>query len=444
MNAVQNIGDIRMPETLSLVLIDLTPLRPGGENGGAKPLTMELIRAFARLSPRTNFILLTAACAHEELAALDATNVRRLCVSKRQDGRHPLAAEVESSAWRWKARAVRLLPEKVHHYLRVPLETVLPALQRRRVTLDGRPDLLFCPFTAPVFHRPPVPTVSVVHDLQFTDYPGFFPLHEQWVRNRHFRRVRSLGRMIICHSGYVRSRIQALDPAAPEIVVIPPAIHARLPQLTSGRSAECLDRLGLSGASFLLYPANFWPHKNHENLLHAFALFRQRRPGAPLRLVLTGEAGGRGGVIRNLIQELSLTGAVLLPGFVEDEVLSALMQNCMALIFPSLYEGYGMPVIEAMHYARPVLCSNRTSLPEVAGGAALEFDPGSPEAIADAIEALWSQPSLAADLARRSRERAAAAPALEEMARRYLEAFQRAAGCATSEPALTAPPVRGR
>ena len=121
---------------------------------------------------------------------------------------------------------------------------------------------------------------------------------------------------------------------------------------------------------FLLYPARNWPHKNHERLFHAFALLRRVRPD--LRLVLTG--GGH---------SASPPKGVEVHGHVTPEELVSLYRRASALVFPSLYEGFGQPPLEAMACGCPVASSNAGSLPEICGDAARLFDPEDVSAIAD-------------------------------------------------------------
>ncbi len=147
-----------------------------------------------------------------------------------------------------------------------------------------------------------------------------------------------------------------------------------------------LERLDLRVGRFLLYPANFWPHKNHRMLLTAFKMYRARNPGSELGLVCTGTPNADMECLRDAVARMELEGAVSFPGDVSDEVFTALIQACQALIFPSLYEGFGIPVLEAMARGKPVLCSRVTSLLEVAGDAAVYFDPRKPAEIVRAIE----------------------------------------------------------
>jgi hypothetical protein len=114
-------------------------------------------------------------------------------------------------------------------------------------------------------------------------------------------------------------------------------------------------------------------------------------------------------------------------GYRPDRDLSALYEGARLVVFPSLYGGFGMPILEAMHFGRPVACSDVTSLPEVAGDAALFFDPRRPESIVDALLRLLDEPGLAEALARRGQARLSALDTAD-MARRYLEVFEAAAG----------------
>ncbi|MCL4841552.1 MAG: glycosyltransferase family 4 protein [Bryobacteraceae bacterium] len=414
---------------LARIVVDLTPLRPGGENGGAKPFTLELLRALAALLPETQFVLLTGAAGHDELAPLESANVNRLCIAR--GGNSPassLAGRLVARGHRWEARLSSWVPSDLRRRLRLPYEAALLALNRKNLLRTLRANLLFCPFTAPTYHHPAVPTVCLVHDLQFLTYPQFFSEHDRLIRHRHFRQACSVARLLICPSHYVGARIEsAAGPPPPETLVIRHAAHQRLPVVSASARLALLHRLGLQSAPFLLYPANFWLHKNHELLLTAFALFRRRNPAVPVLLVLTGSPGDRDGILRSLVQALGLNGSVLFAGFLPDEDLAALFDACLALVFPSLYEGFGMPIMEAMHRGRPVLSSDRTALREVGGDAPLYFDPRSPLSLASALESLWSQSGLAGTLARQSLAHAAAAPTLDQMAARYAAAFTHAA-----------------
>ncbi|MDQ3777402.1 MAG: glycosyltransferase family 4 protein, partial [Actinomycetota bacterium] len=144
---------------------------------------------------------------------------------------------------------------------------------------------------------------------------------------------------------------------------------------------------------FLLYPANPWPHKNHERLFAAFRLLRRARP--ELRLVLTGTG----------LERLSVPDGVQVLGRVPRDELASLYRRASALVFPSRYEGFGQPPLEAMASGCPVACSKAGSLPEVCGPAARYFDPMSVEEIVEAVLTVLERPD---ELVRRGLERASA------------------------------------
>lgn len=162
-----------------------------------------------------------------------------------------------------------------------------------------------------------------------------------------------------------------------------------------------LTRVGAT-PPYLLYVGALHPRKNLPRVLEAFARVRDEAPEA--RLVVVGPPSwGASDVLK---QVLARTGdGVTFTGFVSDADLQALYQGAHALVFPSLYEGFGLPPLEAMGHGTPVITSNVSSLPEVVGDAALLVDPLSVDAIADAMRRVLGDAELRADLARRGRER---------------------------------------
>jgi glycosyltransferase involved in cell wall biosynthesis len=181
---------------------------------------------------------------------------------------------------------------------------------------------------------------------------------------------------VIVPSAFVRKR-------AIELLGLDPD---RVRAIQHGVDHELFRPAGEPRERFLLFPARVWPHKNHARLLEAFALLRSRQPD--LRLVLTG--GGT--------ERLAGPTGVDARGPVPHTELVRLYSTAACVVFPSLYEGFGAPPLEAMACGAPVAASNRTSLPEVCGDAAVLFDPESPKAIAAGIAQALEQ---AADLSAR-------------------------------------------
>ena len=418
-------------------MIDLTPVLPGGENGGAKVMTLELIRNLARLAPDKEFILLTAAASHDELASLDAANIRRICV-------HEPAAVLRASdslALRARSFLSRFVPENLLARIGGAYRKAIDLAPVGGSLLSKlQADLLFCPFTAPFFFDAIVPTVSVVYDLQHVYYPQFLSPAEIEERDRNFRKAIRVSSRVVCISEYVRGTVLNATGMDPERLK---TIHILLPRRLANPKedvrSKVLEKWGLTSGQYLFYPANFWLHKNHEMLLTAFAIFRSKQRDSGLKLVLTGASGARAEYVRTAAAEMGISDHVLFLGYVPEEELSALLYSCAALIFPSLFEGFGMPLLEAMAAGKPILCANSTSLPEVAGDAALFFDARKPGEIAAAIARFENEPELRLDLAAKSAKRLSAFGGAAEMAAGYLRVFEDA----VREPNVPPPGVYG-
>jgi glycosyltransferase involved in cell wall biosynthesis len=219
---------------------------------------------------------------------------------------------------------------------------------------------------------PPVaaPSAITLHDVQHLDLPRLFSRGERAFRALAYRRSARSARIVIVPSAFVRDR-------ATEALGLSPA---KLRVIHHGIDHVRFSPGGEPREPYLLYPARRWPHKNHERLFEAFALLRRDRP--ELRLVLTG--GGHSGATPDGVEAR---------GAVPDDELVSLYRRAAALVFPSLYEGFGQPPLEAMACGCPVACSNAASLPEVCGDAARYFDPEDPRAIADAVADVLADPA---------------------------------------------------
>ncbi len=409
---------------LRTILVDLTPVLPGGENGGAKVFVLELLRRLAEFAPQTQFVLLTQATAHDELAALDGPNVRRLMVL--DSSRPPV---LPSLGKRIFSRGSAHLPARLRRIagrLAYSLPTLSKPSRSRSLMQDLKVDLLFCPFTAPTYFEPNVPTVCVIYDLQYKAYPEFFAAEDVAHRDRTFAEAARKSTTLVAISDFSREAAIAegkLDPAHIK------TIHLHISQHSlrnAKRDETILDRLQLVTRRYLIYPANFWKHKNHEMLLTAFGLARRSGLADDIRLVCTGAPGARQQWLKQAARGLGLENHVLFPGYLANAELLALISNSCGVIFPSLYEGFGLPIVEAMATGVPVACSNVTSLPEVAGDAAILFNPRVPEDIAQAILSLAQDKELSARLVQAGNLRAAEFSNSRLMAQQYWEIFEQA------------------
>jgi len=259
------------------------------------------------------------------------------------------------------------LPATVVESFRGPRPlALLRAAAGRRIT---GVDVVHYPLTVPV-PRTAARTVVTLHDLQHRDLPRLFSRVERAYRSITYDGAARHADRVIVISEFVRGRALELLDLDPENVRVTPLglDHATLQPSEAEREP------------FLLYPARPWPHKNHRLLYEALPLIRRERP--ELRLVLTG-----GGDFGRLPDGVEALGHVPRPRVIE------LLQRASALVFPSLYEGFGLPPLEAMACGCPVACSNAAALPEVVGDAARLFDPRSPEELAAAVLEVLADPA---------------------------------------------------
>ncbi|MEZ4657957.1 MAG: glycosyltransferase family 1 protein [Caldilineaceae bacterium] len=249
------------------------------------------------------------------------------------------------------------------------------------------------------------PTVLTVHDLIFERIPEHHTL-----RNRLFLRlamprfVKAANAIIAVSWQTKRDLIQLYNAPSEKIHVIYEGIDARFQPAALEEIAR-VKALHSPQRPYLLMVGTLEPRKNHATAIRALARLKQR--GSPHQLLIVGGLGWMFEPVHKLLDELRLHDDVHFTGYVPNEDLPALYSGADAVLLPSLYEGFGFTVLEAMACGAPVICSNVSSLPEVAGNAALMTPPEDDEALAAAIQRLLAEPGLADDLRQKGAERAA-------------------------------------
>jgi glycosyltransferase involved in cell wall biosynthesis len=264
------------------------------------------------------------------------------------------------------------------------------------------PDILFVPaHVLPLYC--PVPAVVTVHDLGYVHYPQAHRLFDRWYLTWTTRRHTRVARHILADSQATKAdlvNIYGADPRKISVVYL-----GRDESLAPVTDIEVINkakvRYNIPGNS-LLYLGTLHPRKNLTRLVEAFHLALQtgewsRAPA----LVIAGQKGWLYDEIFARVQSLGLQGRVIFPGFINEADKPALLSGALAYLFPSLYEGFGLPVLEAMACGTPVLTGNVSSLPEVAGDAALLVDPRNVAEIAEGIIRLVSNAPLRAELVER-------------------------------------------
>lgn len=305
----------------------------------------------------------------------------------------------------------------------------LPKLVRR-----DRPDVLHVQYTAPP--ACPVPLVVSVHDVSFVERPEFF---SHWRRRQMritvHRTLRRAAR-VVTGSEFSRQAIAhgyGLKLETIDVVPIAAAPVFRPIRKDLARS-RVLQRYQIA-APYVLTVGDLQPRKNQAALVKAFAELVRAKPDLPHHLVLAGKEGWRGREVKEAAQRCGLAERIHFTGHVEDEALVELYNGCEVFVFPSLYEGFGIPVLEAMACGCAVACSGSTALPEVADSAAILFDPLSVRQMAQAILDLLLYPELRARMERLGRNRAGQY-SWEKTAARMLEIYREAAAAETRRPRL--------
>lgn len=250
-------------------------------------------------------------------------------------------------------------------------------------------DVYFCPFGT-LWPRPVrKPSVLTFHDMQERFYPEFFTEKELAERFFHYDWSLRMADAVITISDFTCEMATEMTGIPRSHCHVVPHVADELP--TPLRPSHLPAGLG-GDRPFVFYPANVWRHKNHERLLEAFA--RDELRGSRVELVCTGSHLGREQAWNAHLARLGLHGRVHHLGKVSRPEISWLFRNSRGLVFPSLFEGFGIPLLEAMTTGCPIACGANTSQADVAGRAALYFSAEDPGAIARAVRRIDEDETL--------------------------------------------------
>ncbi len=252
-------------------------------------------------------------------------------------------------------------------------------------------------------YQPGVPTVVTVHDLIPMLLPTTVSARARLLFRFTMRMALAAAQKVVCVSQATAADLQQwFDIDAGKVTVIHHAPDPRFCPQSLEQTEMARQRLGIPGR-YLLYVGINKPHKNLVELVEAFALAGDRS----LTLVIAGAWDDRYPEVKEVVSRLKLEESVLLAGRVSEDLLPGLMAGATGFVFPSLYEGFGLPVVEAMACGTPVACSRVSSLPEVGGDAVLYFDPADRRQIATAILRLGNDEDLRRQLRQKGLARAA-------------------------------------
>lgn len=274
----------------------------------------------------------------------------------------------------------------------------LPRLVRQPLAQRGFSGRLF---HGPNYFVPPQAerAVITVHDLSILRFPEMHPAARLLDFERNFARSLDQASHIITDSCFIKREIEELLGIAPDrVTAIPLGVDPTFFEPRDGQAdRNALESLGLANRRFGLCVATLEPRKGLDKALQAFRLAREREPYLPCDcLVIVGAAGWENGALHALLEPAVACGEVVLPGYVPERLLHALYAKAEVFLYPSAYEGFGLPPLEAMALGAPAVVTSRASVPEVVGNCALMADPNDIDALATAItaaltDAAWRQ-----------------------------------------------------
>lgn len=276
----------------------------------------------------------------------------------------------------------------------------------RKVRQD-RPDLLHVQYTAPIGCS--VPVVVSVHDVSFLEHPEYFTKDRAYQLQFTVRRTVSRAAKILTGSEFSRASILRVygDLDEDKVVVVPNAAASEFRPISREAAASTVrERFGLTGP-FLLSVGDIQPRKNQIGLIKAFARLARAYPQLKQKLVLAGKETWFAAKVQEAAKESGVADRIQFLGFVADRDLLNLYNACDLFVFPSFYEGFGLPALEGMACGRAVACANTASLPEVVDGAAILFDPYDIDEIARALADLLLDAELRSRMERLGLQRAA-------------------------------------
>jgi glycosyltransferase involved in cell wall biosynthesis len=327
-----------------------------------------LLRHLSRLDSQTEYILL---CRADDSAAMD---------------------EVGKN---FRAIPEPAKPYSVREQLRIPLD-----LRRERIDLFHAPHYVLPPLT-------PCKSVVTIHDCIHLRFPQYLPsrLGYAYARSSMWMATHRANRVLTVSEASKRDILRYFHIPERRIDVIYNAIDDRLGETPQPDEIERVrDRYQLN-APFVLYAGNIKPHKNLERLIEAFYMLRQDPDLTHVKLLIIGDEISKYATLRRAVHRYKLHKHVRFFGFVPDKTLAVLYRLARVFVFPSLYEGFGFPPLEAMASGTPVITSNVSSLPEVVGDAALLIDPMDAAAIAQAMRRVLMDSELREELRQRGLRR---------------------------------------
>ena len=247
-----------------------------------------------------------------------------------------------------------------------------------------RPDVLVSP-DGGIPLPSPVPTVAIIHDLNFEHFPADMPFFTRWYYRRYYKQIAHRSTRLVTVSEFSKSDLSKTYAVDPEkIDVVYNGVGNQFQPLPL-QEMEAVRKQYASGSPYFLFVGSIHKRKNLPNMIRAFSLFR-KETSSQTRFIIAGARRWWDEEMDKALAESAVRSDILFPGRIPDDELPRLTASAEALIFASRFEGFGIPIIEAMKCGVPVITSNVSSMPEIAGTAGVLVNPESVDEIASAMK----------------------------------------------------------
>ena len=277
------------------------------------------------------------------------------------------------------------------------LRRLRPIRPRTENVRHRHPEAALVHFATQAAYLTDLPSIYQPWDLAHEHYPMFFTRHERRRRSLLYRRYAERATLVVVASAWTRQDvIDRLGLPTQKTRVVPAASMIDfVPPVTPSHRRDAARRLGLP-ETYIYYPAEAYPHKNHARLFEALAMLNTA--GLLIPLVLSGFNDDSGSMLRSEAHLHGVEGQIRFLGYIDQADVRIVLEQATFLVFPSLFEGLGLPVVEAITCGRPVALSDVCGLPDLAGVAGIAFDPVDANSIAETIRDLWIDDDLRARL----------------------------------------------
>ena len=249
-----------------------------------------------------------------------------------------------------------------------------------------------------------IPTHTVIHDLNFEHFPEFMPEYARKHFTKCFPRYAHTASRIATVSEYTKNDlVKTYGISRDKIDVVYNGANEIYSPVPKDEQKKIRDDF-TAGAPYFIFVSSIHPRKNLENTLKAFFKFKDDT-GSPAKFVIVGSVMWKSAVLENLIKNSPHKNELIFTGHIEVETLHKLIASAEALVYASFFEGFGIPILEAMRCGTPVITSNVTSMPEVAGNAAIIVSPHKVEEISGAMKQIYTDENLKKELSKKGLER---------------------------------------